>query len=562
MISKLTRNLIIIIYARFSTEMQAQSLSIEGQVRTCREFIKRQWPDDRTEIKVITDEGVSGKLRSRPGYDEVKEHVRRGEAKYIVVDKYERLGRGGPDTELDIRWMEGKSVEVWSTKETRDPFIRPLIGLVSEKRLRDDADNTLRGMRALAHEGFPPGGPVNFGWKRKRIDDPLGKKDREGELIKRTIYKIVAEEAAVIRRIFRLYDEGVGLTTIAKTLNRTKAPAPRGGKHGWAPASVRSILLNKKYAGFLIFDRRHFRLSEKQTRIFRAKPADQWIEVESPYVPAIVGLDLWTRVNARFESRRGTGPSGPSATYPLTGIVTCAVCGNACSVVSNKRKGHTYRYIRCGTSAKRGTTICNNRSYVSHDESLTAVVEGLERHLFSEKNVAYLVSRVRRLMKDMLAGSGSEFDALKHQLAGVERKIAGLVAYVEEHGAADPEIPDQLRKRRLERDQLKLELKSLAAATPTTSSVSNLDSKIRGLVGKTLKLLTSETAQIFREELSKHIEVAELHPDKRIRIVGTAAGLLRGADIVPSKMVAGGCYSPCTDSLTFEFWIHPKGAAA
>ena len=64
-------------------------------------------------------------------------------------------------------------------------------------------------------------------------------------------------------------------------------------------------------------------------------------------------------------------------------------------------------------------------------------------------------------MKDMLAGSGSEFDALKHQLAGVERKISGLVAYVEEHGAADPEIPDQLRKRRLQRDQLQLELNSL-----------------------------------------------------------------------------------------------------
>ncbi len=555
----------IVIYCRFSTDSQSQGHSIESQIRNCRRFISKQWPNDHTEILILKDEGLSGKLlKRRPAYNELLDYVRKGQVKYVVVDRYDRLSRSGPYGEVDIRLIERKGTQVWSAaKEPRDPFLRPLIGLVNEKYLRDGAHHTLRGMRELAFQGFPPGGPVPFGWRGKRIDDPLGKRDKEGHIILRTVYEIVPEDAAVVLRIFKMYDRGVGLTNIAKTLNREHAPAPRRGKDGWAPASIRSILLNKKYAGVLQFDKRHFELSERETRVFRMKAPEDWLEVESLYIPAIVDLGLWNRIAAKFESRKGTGPTGPPTKHPLSGIVKCAVCGNGCHVVSSKRKGHVYRYIRCGVAAKRGESICDNTAYASHDKALEGLINGLERQLFSAENLAYLTSRVRSLVADMLSGSTNDRDALKKQLAAIERKIAGLISYIEENGAANPEIPKQLQDRCVERDELRRQLKNLGKGKVSSGSLNNLDSKISGLAGKTLELLTSATVDAFREEIRKHIRTVELHPDKRIRVVGTLDGLLQGAALpLTCKVVAGGRFSTCTDTKTFEFWLDSKGAAA
>ncbi len=562
MISKLDR--FDIIYCRFSSAEQKQGLSIEGQISVCRDYRKNKYPDDGSKIVVLKDEALSGKLsKRRPAYMQILEYARRGLAKRVFVDKYERLGRAGPVTEIDIRRIEDLGVQIISTKESSDLFMRALFGAINEKRLRDDADNTLRGMRELARQGFVPGGPVNFGWKGTRIEDPLGKRDKDGRPVLRTVYEIVAAEAAVVRRIFLMYDRGAGMTRIAKMLNREGAPSPKYGTGSWSANSIGPILRNKKYAGFIRFDLRHFKLTEKETRTSKVNSPDKWIEIDSPYVSAIIDLDLWMRVNAKFERRKGTCPRGPSAKHPLTGIVTCAICGNPCHVVTNKRKGRSYRYLRCGIAAKRGETICNNKAYARHDNALEALVEGLERHLFSSENLAYLTSRVRSLVSEMLSGSTDDRTALQQQLAGTERKIAGLVSYIEENGASNPEIPGQLQERCAERDALRRQLQNLKKGNVSTSSLTNLDSKIRGLAGKTRELLTTATIDAFREEIRKHVKVVELHPDRRIRVVGTLDGLLQGAVLpIQCNGVAGARIDIRTDSKTFEFWLVSKGAAA
>ena len=62
--------------------------------------------------------------------------------------------------------------------------------------------------------------------------------------------------AAVVRRIYRTFDEGGrSYRANADQLNREHVPAPRnngrGGKHGdgWSHISLRAILTNEKYMG-------------------------------------------------------------------------------------------------------------------------------------------------------------------------------------------------------------------------------------------------------------------------------------------------------------------------
>jgi len=52
-----------------------------------------------------------------------------------------------------------------------------------------------------------------------------------------------------VRRIFSMRRQGATLQAIADVLNAEKVPTKRGGK--WYPATVRYILDNPKYKGFV-----------------------------------------------------------------------------------------------------------------------------------------------------------------------------------------------------------------------------------------------------------------------------------------------------------------------
>ena len=79
--------------------------------------------------------------------------------------------------------------------------------------------------------------------------DPNGKPKRSH--VERRINK---NEAVNVRQIFRLYASGIGLTTLAKTLNCNHIPPPRGGRHGWAPSAIREILHRELYRGVSIWN--------------------------------------------------------------------------------------------------------------------------------------------------------------------------------------------------------------------------------------------------------------------------------------------------------------------
>ncbi len=78
------------IYTRVSTEEQVnEGYSIDEQERRCRSFIEGE--EDWTLVEVFKEEGVSGKLRSRPALDQLL--ARADEFDVVVVHSLDRLGR-------------------------------------------------------------------------------------------------------------------------------------------------------------------------------------------------------------------------------------------------------------------------------------------------------------------------------------------------------------------------------------------------------------------------------------------------------------------------------------
>ncbi|MHB8499021.1 MAG: recombinase family protein, partial [Acidimicrobiales bacterium] len=123
------------------------------------------------------------------------------------------------------------------------------------------------------------------------------------------------DAAPVVRRIFDLYDAGVGFRSIACKLEADAIPSPGevgptrhpGSAGVWGGSAVRAILINPRYLGHQVAGR-HRRYDELLRAsdpalgtISRQRWQDQacWAWSEQPSWPALVPKDLFERVNKR-----------------------------------------------------------------------------------------------------------------------------------------------------------------------------------------------------------------------------------------------------------------------
>ena len=174
-----------------------------------------------------------------------------------------------------------------------------------------------------------------------------------------------------MRRIFEMCAAGAGLTRITKALNEDGVPAPRpqqGRPVGWAPSTVRAVLLRELYRGVIVWNqtRKRDRWGQQHQH---ARPEAEWMRVPAPHL-RIVSDDLWRAAQARREARRrrqtDTAPAvavrsrDVEARYLLTGFGRCAVCGGVWRGHTRDHGREQVRFYGCANHAKRGARVCSN----------------------------------------------------------------------------------------------------------------------------------------------------------------------------------------------------------
>jgi hypothetical protein len=94
----------------------------------------------------------------------------------------------------------------------------------------------MRGRKEKARQGKKTGGAAPLGYRNPPPGDP-----------KRGVLQVVAEEAELVRRIFREIAAGAGLRSLAERLTAEGVPAPRGIR--WGKTTIRRMLENRAYLG-------------------------------------------------------------------------------------------------------------------------------------------------------------------------------------------------------------------------------------------------------------------------------------------------------------------------
>jgi DNA invertase Pin-like site-specific DNA recombinase len=200
-------------YVRVSSEEQALSgLGLAAQRATIEREAERAGAEL---VAVIEDAGASGKDLDRAGLHDALTRIAAGDAEVFVVAKVDRLSRSLLDVMSVLEWLES----------ARAAF----------KALDSPIDtSTAVGKMFLQTMG------MFAEFERQMIRDrtraALAVRKAEGKAISRP-----AVPDATSAQIKAWYDEGWGLTAIARQLNDDGVPTARGGTE-WRASNVQSVL--------------------------------------------------------------------------------------------------------------------------------------------------------------------------------------------------------------------------------------------------------------------------------------------------------------------------------
>ncbi len=518
----------VAIYARYSSDLQSET-SIDDQIRLCRETIEL---DKGTVVEVFTDYAISGgSLRNRPGMQAVLAGAKSGNFDVVVAEALDRISRDQEDIAGIFKRLGHADVRIVTLSEGEISELHVgFKGTMNALFLKDLAHKTRRGQRGRVEAGRIPGGN-SYGYRivRRLLDNgAVSTGERE----------IDEKQAAIVRRIFEEYADGLAPRQIAARLNREGIPAPRGGQ--WNASTINGsrqrrngILNNELYTGHITFNRQRFvKDPETGRRIGRLNPEHEWIVKEVPKL-RIVDDDLWQRVQAikgRHSSRWGN--KRQTKKRLLSGLIKCGRCGGGMTI----SRGDRYY---CSARREKGT--CDANRGINASELEDRVLSGLKEILFGSEDLiedfaAEFRRELARLRKER---HGNERRHVK-ELQTVERGIKRCLDYITSGDGEPGLVRDQLQDLEARKRVIEAGLKH-GHKEVTIDVHPNLAELCRRKVRELQTLLDDETARPQAMEIIRSlIERIDVHPAKvrgqcDVVMVGALAQIMA---FTPNKMNA------------------------
>ena len=544
------------LYARYSTGKQDPA-SIDVQLRVCREDAARRG------LKVYreySDGAKSGRHIDREALKCLQADAAAGHFEEVIIYNDTKLSRNLGNTE-DVVFGELKfhGVRVYDVAKrvaSDDPHGRLMFqvgGIVNEQFIAAVSRDTHFHLKNRAEQGFATGGP-KYGYTSgpPQVDPNDPKRIRHPIVIR-------DDQAEVVRRIFKLWVEGMALKKISHQLNADGVLAPRDASSGgvkqgkgWGHTTVRSILTAERYIGRFVWNKSEFvQHPKREHRARRMRDPNEWVTAEKPELSIIDG-ETWRAAQARFRRVEREGPgrtwgTGKRDGWLLSGLCRCAECGAGIAIFSRKKKGtKEFARVRCTGASSRGN--CNARC-VAETRLVRALVDNLQQQLtdptLADAFVTGFLQEYRELKRQHEAAGGSMADALR----AAERKVnqAGnlLAQHHEQTGTWSAALGERLATA--EAELAAVRKAAAAAQTDARAEVPTLPTvpQLRAAFTKLASILSADKVQA-RAALGAHL-IDKLAIDTRgttTRLTGTL-DLARGA----VKFVAGARFELATFGL-------------
>jgi site-specific DNA recombinase len=509
------------IYARVSSEQQAEGGTIASQVAALEERLQRDGLTLDPEWRFL-DDGYSGSTLVRPALERLRDAVASGAIDRLYVYSPDRLARQFACQAVLVHEFHQAGVELVFVNRPlgntpEDQLLLQVQGVVAEYERAQILERSRRGKRHAALHGSVnvlTRAPYGYRYVRKS----------EGGGVAR--YEVVLDEARVVRQIFTwVAEERCSLREVCRRLQRQGTPSP-SGRQRWDGGTLAGMLRNSTYTGTARYGKTHF-----GPRRPRSHPPRNGVEhPRQPYsvyasadggipipVPALVDAAVFAAVAEQLtENRRRARQRMAKAHYLLQGLLVCPDCGYALSGHHGKSRPNTfperhYRYYGCAFNAARcgGQRLCPNRPV--RMEALDELVWRDVRALLNDP--ARVTQEYQRRLQSPSERTGTRpTEAVTALLQKVKRGIGRLIDAYQDGLLDKSEFEPRLRGAKERLAQLDAEAQTQAAAQAQEEELRLVIGHLQEFserVGSSLATADWDTRRAILRALVKRVEVGQ-----------------------------------------------------
>lgn len=425
------------IYVRLSVldNGKADGESLESQIRFLEQYMETH--SELSRVGLYQDNGFTGTNFARPGWEALMADVYAGKINCIVVKDLSRVGRNYIEVgaflerdcpQLGIRLISVNDGYDSASQNAAEELSVALKNIFNDYYARDISRKVCSAMSAKRQRGDFVGGYAPYGYQK----DPMNKN-----------HLIVDPEAAeVVRRLFRLRADGMGIGTLLRLLNSEGVPCPgryryehgiytNRNKNGpsmlWGRHMLKIILENPVYLGHLVQGKCRASLYEGIPE--HKADESEWDVVLNTH-EAIIDEALFRRAQNVTTQRKTEYYENcdryaalPKEENPYRKRLVCADCGRQLKMIRHfSRDGkQAYYSYECAAYAEAGAEACTKKSIRSYkvDETVLALLAAqIKLFLDCDKTLAALTEKASS--KNALEAREAVHAAEKE----LERKVA------------------------------------------------------------------------------------------------------------------------------------------
>lgn len=385
-------------YCRISVdeEMDRENTSIENQKAIIEDFVAKKFPG--SSLTFFEDRDRSGyTFEQREGYQKMRPLLMSHKYDILIVKDFSRFARRNSRGLVELEDLRDQGVRIISIGDSID---YPTYD-----------DWTAIQFRFLINEM-----PVTD--TSKKVKSVIKRRQNDGKWIcavpygyviansKTMTFEVDEPAAAVVRKIFELYNDGWGYKKIANHLTELKIPTPRmaerqrkeergeesklKAKQEWSIVTVQGILENDFYIGTL---RQGKYTRKKINGADMKKDESDHIIFENNHTP-IVDCRVFAKAQEQRRHRTSSNYRGIKKYENVySGFLICGDCG---APMFSMSRGDLRPAYTCGTYHRRGLKGCT-----SHHTRVDLLDELLKRYIQKVKDSsADMLERLNTAIKN------------------------------------------------------------------------------------------------------------------------------------------------------------------
>lgn len=324
------------------------------------------------------DNGLTGRNFDRPEFNRMLNDIEKGKINCVMVKDLSRLGRNSISTGYYVeKYFPLRGVRFIAVTDNFDTatdlhntsgIILPLKNMINEAYSMDIAKKIRAQQQQAMKEGQYVGGRPPYGY--------LKAPDDCHQLL------IDEETAPIVNRIFEMTSQGVGLSTICRTLNEENILTPsqyaaeKGiitnerlvGKGDWQTRTLMKILSSEIYVGDLVQGK-----SKSVNRKQMPNSEDKWITVRDTH-EAIVSRELFARVQ-KIRNNTAVKSGEEWEENIFKGKIFCGYCGKNLHRQKAYRAKDNIYVFHCISNTRIAKGYCDGHIYFKEEDLKQAVVD-------------------------------------------------------------------------------------------------------------------------------------------------------------------------------------------